>query len=309
MEQNPLKMKEFNIDDSPPKCAQWRNHMPKIRDQDTHKLYYQARKLWRSKIEWQFTKDELHSIFRDVDLAAKRGDWGARALLAKFYREGLGPLDANHILDSQPEKSIELVKMAVEAGQPWGYYDLGVAHEYGYGGVSHDKGLAWVYYLKAAELGHPDAQMALAEAYKERKRWDDEKKMLICAYQQQHGPAAYRLGTYANIHKNFSEAIEFYQQGTKFGSRQCAFALVILFKLESWHRKTKEERDLLMEIGIHADDARANRYRVLSELLEVNPDLRFGRLDNVLPLPPSELPDWGGIENAMDPEPSGPISY
>ena len=43
--------------------------------------------------------------------------------------------------------------MAVAAGQACGYYDLGVAHEHGYGGAAQDEKIAWGYYLKAAELG------------------------------------------------------------------------------------------------------------------------------------------------------------
>jgi len=41
--------------------------------------------------------------------------------------------------------------------RPWGYYDLGVAYEHGYGGAVQDDQIAWAYYLKAAELGSPEA--------------------------------------------------------------------------------------------------------------------------------------------------------
>ncbi len=283
--------------------------MPTTRNADVYRLYIEARKLWRSKIEWQLTKEELSGIVRDVSLAAERGDWGARALLAQFYREGLGPLDTNHALDPAPEEAVKLVRMAAAVGQPWGYYDLGVAYEHGYGGVPYDNRIAWAYYLKAAELGSPEAQMALASAYREAKRRDEERAMLMCAYQQGHGPAADRLAIYARLRKNFAEALAFYQQGTKFGSEECAAALMLFFYSEIWERRSKEKKDELSREGIFADRDRADRYMEISEALKINPDLRLGRLDKVLPLPPAELPEWHGIEAALDPEPEGPPTY
>jgi TPR repeat protein len=304
----PPGLKEFNIEDAAPQCARWKDHMPKNRDREAYNIYIQARNLFRSNIEWKFTKDELSSIFNDVKLAANRGDWGARALLAKFYREGLGPLEKNHMLDPAPEKAMEIVRMAVTAGQPWGYYDLGVAYENGFG-VPYDERIAWAYYLKAAELGSPDAQMALAEAYSNHQRKEDRQAMLMCAYRQGHGPAAYELGTFAKIFKKFDKALVFYQQGTKFGSRASANSLLFLFEPESWHEKSKEERDELMHFGIGPDADRTARYRIISSALEVNPDLRFARLDNAIPLPPAELPNWHGIEEALALETNDPPTY
>ena len=74
---------------------------------NAYRLYIDARRLWRSKIEWQLTKEESLGILRDVQHAASQGDWGARALMAYFYREGLGPLESNHVLDPDAKKSLE----------------------------------------------------------------------------------------------------------------------------------------------------------------------------------------------------------
>jgi TPR repeat protein len=230
--------------------------MPKTRGPAAYRLYINVRKLWRSKIEWQLTRQEAFSILHDVQAAANQGDWGARALMAYFYRSGLGPLDKNHVLDRDADKSVEIVRAAVAAGQAWGYYDLGVAHEHGYGGAAQDAQIAWAYYRKAAELGSPEAQMALASAYLKARRDDAEEAMLICAYKQGHGPAANKLGSYAKLSKNFGPALEYYQAGTRFGDKLSAVVMMFFFDL-----------------------------------------------------PPAELPPWQGVQDAIEPEPSGTPTY
>jgi TPR repeat protein len=162
----PHGFKKFDLADPLPNCARWKEHMPAARDPTAYRIYKEARSLWRSKIGWQLTREELTRILADVSKAADMGDWGARALLAHFYLYGLGSLEKNHVLDADPEKAVEIQRLAARAGQPWGLYDLGVAYEYGYGGVPYDKDLAWAYYLRAAQLGSPEAQMALASAYR-----------------------------------------------------------------------------------------------------------------------------------------------
>lgn len=237
----PDGLQPFDVNGPIPRCGRWKDTMPKTRDRAAYRLYINARKLWRSKIEWQLTRQEALSILHDVQAAASQGDWGARALMAYFYRSGLGPLDTNHVLDPDGDKSIEIVRTAVAAGQAWGYYDLGVAYEHGYGGAAQDDQIAWAHYRKAAELGSPEAQMALASAYVKIKRWDAEEAMLMCAYKQGHGPAAYSLD--------------------------------------------------------------------ISDALDVNPDLKLTRLEQVLPLPPSELPSWQGIQDALGPESEDAPTY
>lgn len=138
----PYGFKKFKLSDPLPACERWKRHMPSTRDPSAYRLYIEARKVWRSKIGWQFTREEATRILTDVSKAAELGDWGARALLAHFYLYGLGVLESNHVLDAAPEKSVALARMAAEAGQPWGLFDLGVAYENGYGGVPYDPELA-----------------------------------------------------------------------------------------------------------------------------------------------------------------------
>lgn len=209
----PYGLIKFSLSDAPPKCARWKDHMPAARDQKAYRLYIEARKVWRSKIAWQLTYAEATRILTDVRAAAEMGDWGARALMAQFYLFGLGVLESNHVLDADPAKAIEITRKAAAAMLPWGLYDLGVAYEHGYGGVPYDAELAWAYYLKAAQLGSPEAQMTLAGAYANDGRLDNEELMTQCAYQQGHGPAALALGVDRRVSQNFKESISFFNEG------------------------------------------------------------------------------------------------
>jgi TPR repeat protein len=305
----PVGFKKFSLDDPLPACARWKEHMPANRDPIAYRVYIEARKVWRSKIAWQFTREEATRILTDVKRAAEMGDWGARALMSHFYLQGLGVLDSNHVLDADPEKGVEIVRLAAEAMQPWGLYDLGVAYEHGYGGAPHDVEIAWAYYLKAAQLGSPEAQLALAQAYSEVGRLGDEETMWRCAYEQGHGDAAYKLGIREKTRKKFNKVIKLYQQGIKYGSKDCAAGLQLLFMRGHWANQDENEVTQLKELGITMDIERESRYGAIYDALAINPDLKLARLDAALPLPPAKLPEWSGIENAIEPESDAPPTY
>lgn len=305
----PYGYRKFSPHDPPPPCGRRKEHMPSQRDPVVYRLYIEARKVWRSKIGWQLTHEETSRILADVSKAADMGDWGARALMAHFYLYGLGVLASNHVLDANPEKSVEIQRAAAKAGQPWGLYDLGVAYENGYGGVPYDEDLAWAYYLRAAERGSPEAQMALAAAYRDADHLASYETMLRCAYEQGYGAAAYELAIRAKVKGLFKEAIQKYQEGVTFGNSDCAAALWLLFEDGHWSHASDEKLEALKLLGISIDIERGKRYRSISEALKINPDLKLTRLDSVLPLPPAQLPAWSGIEDAVEPESSGPPTY
>ena len=96
----PYGFKKFSMSDPLPACARWKDHMPASRDPAAYQLYIEARKVWRSKMPWQFTREEATRILTDVKKSADLGDlgdWGARALMAHFYLHGLGVLESNHV--------------------------------------------------------------------------------------------------------------------------------------------------------------------------------------------------------------------
>ncbi len=305
----PTGLKKFNLTDPLPVCGRWKQHMPATREAATYHLYIEARKLWRSKIAWQLTREENTRILHDVSLAAERGDWGARALLAHFYQRGLGTMPSNRVLEGDADKSVAIVRQAAAAGQPWGLFDLGVAYEHGYGGVHSDKEIAWAYYLKAAQLGSPEAQLALADAYLHADRLDDEMTMVQCAYRQGHGIAASRLATRLEVKKRYEEAIKVYQDGVRFGNSDSASSLWLLFADGFWSSSDPKHRESLSALGIVADPERAKRYKEISNVLDINPDLKLTRLDKVLPLPPAKLPEWGGVSGAVELESNESPTY
>jgi len=293
----PPGLYSFNVNDPPPSCARWKNHMPRQRDPLTYDLYIKARNFWRSKKEYEFTRLELQSILTDVELAAQKGDWGARALMAHFHLRGLGHLDTNKVLVSEPKKGVNIIREAVAAGQPWGYYDLGVAHQYGYGGAAMDDTISWAYYRRAAELGSAEAQMALAEAYENAKQPANALYLRMCAFKQDYGPAA---------NGQFDEALKFYQDGTRFGDKDSAAALMLFFRDQYWVQASADHTKKLRELELKPDPERKARYKIIKNSLDLNPYLRFKLLDNVLPLPPAELPPWNGIQDAIAPETGAP---
>ena len=133
--------------------------------------------------------------------------------------------------------------------------------------------------------------------------------MQRCAYEQGHGPAAYALGMDARVNDRFKDAINFYQDGVKFGSSVCAATLWLLFDEGHWPNARDKERQALKLLGIDADIERSRRYETISDALEVDPDLKLTRLDSVLPLPPAPLPAWSGIDDAVEPESNDPPKY
>ncbi|GAB2861516.1 hypothetical protein GCM10027277_32760 [Pseudoduganella ginsengisoli] len=279
--------------------------MPEKRDPEVYRIYMEARKRWRTKIAWEFTREELLSISADVQFAASKGDWGAKALLAHFYLQGLGPLPTNNVLQKDLNKAVEIQREAVANGQPWGYYDLGVAYEYGYGDIEPDEKIAWGYYLKAAKLGSPDAQMALAAAYRKAERPEAELAMFQCAYAQGHAAAAEILAIDAEGMGRLTDSLRLYQDGVKLGGKNCAASLYLIFGKD----KSSAKDNSLDGHPVTADPERSRRYEEIMNALAINPDLKFGRLDKVLPLPPAALPEWHGIEAALTPEPEGPPTY
>jgi hypothetical protein len=131
----------------------------------------------------------------------------------------------------------------------------------------------------------------------------------MCAYRQGHGPAAYNLGITAEGFKKFAAALEYYQAGTRFGHQPSAASLMLMFDSKQWSLLDKKDQNAFKALEILPDPERKSRYKQISQALDINPDLRLTRLDKVLPLPPAELPDWQGIQDALEPESDSAPTY
>ncbi|MYM97400.1 tetratricopeptide repeat protein [Duganella vulcania] len=317
-EVTPIQLEKFSLAAPPTPCVREKDHMPSTRDPVAYQLFNEARKIWRSKPWGQLTEQQEDRIFDDTRKAAALGDWEARVLLAELYTRGLenkkrnSPRSLGEIskeIELAHTKVVDLARTAADAGQPWGWYSLAVAYENGYGNLVKNTDKAMAYYLYAAKLGSPEAQMALADTYFKTQQWQNETALRRCAYQQGHGPAAYILGLRAGYDKRYAEALQIYQQGVKFGSGACARALNAVFQQGAWGWNFEEEFKGLKALGIHMDREREKRYESIYEALEINPDLRFSKLDLLLPLPPSKLPAWPGVNNLADVVPDDHPTY
>ena len=296
MSAQPMHLSKFVVNDPPPKCGNWKDSMPRERLLGPFQKYLAARQFWRSRVEYQFTRAELQWVLTEVRDAADAGDWGARALLAHFYRTGLGPFDSNHVLDPDSKKYIDIVNAAARAGQAWGYYDLAVAYEQGFGGAAVERSDMWAHYKHAAILGSPDAQMALAHTYEEAGRPDAAKEMIQCAYRQGHPSAAYQLSIEAGVLQHYRDELQYCQDGVRFGSKDCAASLELLF---DGHSVRFDEEKAYAAVGVVVDYERAKRYEIIGNALDLNPDLKLPRIDEAVPLPPAKLKPWKGIEDAL----------
>lgn len=303
----------FNLGGPPPPCTSALARAPATRDPAAKRLYDESRALWRGKTVDQVSAAEAGSLLRQVGRAASLGDWPAREFLVELLSAGLAD-DNRDALRPLGQVFSEIQKAEAVAatvahqgaleGQPWGWYCLAVAHDEGRGGLPKNHARAMAYHQHAARLGSPDSQMALAGVYGAARRWPEQQAMTSCAYQQGHGPAAHVLALRAADRKRYSEAVHLYQQGVKFGSAVCAQALHILFQQGAWGYDFDAELKGLEALGIVPDPERERRYGAIVDALQSDPDLRFGRLDALLPLPPAPLPAWPGVAAVADPRPA-----
>ena len=244
--------------------------------------------LWKDDRNWPL-------IIELYKKAANRKHWKAMNNLATLYQTGVwGLKDSNKVLvPRNPEAAMALTENAMRTGVPLAYAVMGNYYADGFV-VKKDPTAAWAFWQKAANMGSSFAQFtigrslnaALEKDEPERERWSNEViglKMLECAFAQGNGDAAEALGIeYDVIQKDKSRALHYFHDGVKFGSAGSADYL----------RGEFQKVGGLAPGGV--DNSRADRYRVFKKALEHNPDLRFPNLDNVLPLPPTKLPQWSG---------------
>ncbi|WP_314598787.1 DUF6396 domain-containing protein [Burkholderia aenigmatica] len=231
-----------------------------------------------------------------VDLwtkAAERKHWKAMLNLANAYAQGEG-------VDRDSEHALQITEQAMKLGIPAAYDLMGTYHMDGMG-VKQDASRAYAFWQLAADMGSPSAMAYLGDKmdalYDDPKAgfWGNRKialQMLECAVAQDNGRAAYVLGTTiagdrAELGENNERALKTLHAGVKFGSAESAGYLFGAF----------DDGDPVA--GGVKDRARAERYIVLADRLERDPDLRLPNLDKVVPLPPAKLPKWDGNKETL----------
>ncbi len=224
--------------------------------------------------------------------ASEQGHWKAQFNLAGLHLKGLG-------VPRNIERAIELTEDLMRRGVPAAWDNMGAYHMGGVGPLKQDANVAYAFWQKAADMGSIAAQAHLGEKLNAGHDeppffWGNATvglRMLECAFAQGSGNAAYQLamtqGRDAKQQDDYSRALGTFQAGARLGSEKSANSLAVAFYFG---------RPL---VDLHVDLARAERYSVLGDALWRNPDLRFPSLDEVLPLPPAQLPQWNGDRQTL----------
>lgn len=231
-------------------------------------------------------------IVRLTRQAAERRHWKAMLNLASLYLEGRDP-------ERGVEDAVLLVEQGMRLGIPAAYDRMGTYHMNG--AVQGDASQAYAFWQRAAEMGNPHAMTFLAE--KLMATWDNPKegfwanipvgtKMLECAYGQGDGEAALALHyeyKRARTLEGKDRAMRVLHEGVKLGCAECAHYLQIEF----------DDPKPTKMIVPHRDKVRSERYEMLADALDFNPNRRFPNLDKMIPLPPARLPPWDGKRESL----------
>jgi hypothetical protein len=220
--------------------------------------------------------------------AAQRKHWKAMLNLADAYAHGRG-------VQEDTEKGVQIIEEAMRLRIPAAFDLMGTYHQRGLG-VVQDADRAWAFWQLAADMGSPNAMGYIGDKLtgnRDEPRqgfWGNRPiglAMLRCGVAQGNGDAARSLASELRFDKKYDEALATLQAGVRFGGARCAGALFLYF----------DEGDPV--VGGIKDPARAQRYLVLIDALDFDPDLRLPNLDKVLPLPPAPLPTWDGDKHTL----------
>ena len=236
--------------------------------------------------------------------AAERHHWKAMLNLASLYVEKRDP-------EHGIEDAVSLVEKAMRLGIPAAYDRMGTFYMNGTG-VMPDQTRAYAFWQKAAQMGSPQAQAFFAEKFdvgpdsENANHWSNIPiaiKLYECAFSQGYGPAAYDLFYLYEVPRDSTgkilrlptqetmlRALKVLHEGVKYGCEKCANKLAIEFG------DPFEPARLRVPF---IDKSRGDRYQVLSNELDFNPNARFPNIDKVVPLPPADLPLWNGDRDTL----------
>jgi len=276
-------------------CVFQDQQLPPV-DPQAEQWYLQALALDDPNI---FYKDRAWAQIYDLYAkAAGRNHWKAMLNLASLILS-----DYPGVPEQDPEIAVRWVEKAMQLGVADAWHRMGIYHQSGLipGGNSTT---AYAFFQRAADMGSPVAMTLFGD--KLGGTYDDPggdfwgnrpiaTKMLECALAQGYGDAAYELG-YLQVSGYSPEAkaraLRTFHEGVKLGSAKCATKLSVEFR--GFDLSNGENL-----IG-YIDEARAERYTVLSDTLERYPGrFKLPNLDKVLPLPRAPLPKWDGNKQTL----------
>lgn len=243
-------------------------------DPEADGWYRQARKLQK-----QDEDKHIRLIMELMSKAIERDHYNAMHRLALIYMngaEGVAP---------DTEKSVELVERVIKLNVASGFYQMGVMLEQGIG-VRQDPKAALTYMRKAADMGNPQAQYAVARKLMRMEGAEVRQRvvpiglaMLECSFAQDHAEAGYYLGVhYINSSTHgLDKALKAFQKAGSLGSSEALFWLHDAFKMGV--------------DGVEKDSQRAACYDRLWRDADADKSQKFPDLDRICPLPPAPMPE------------------
>ncbi|WP_019447120.1 sel1 repeat family protein [Cupriavidus sp. BIS7] len=258
-------------------CIHEADHLPPL-DPEADQLFTYGRHLQKRKGPKDF--DEIVRYYR---IAAAHGHYKANhnAQLLVSWGKAKSPYAMR--------ESIDWATQLVEQNVPMGYYDVGHYLKLGYG-FKQNEDMALRYIRKAADMGNPDAQYYIGEMLAPASIAPDiARQMRRCAAEQGHGKAANALGVDLQNDKRYQEAAQAFQLGTAAGHSTSAYYLKHAFK-------APPPSDELNYLALPNDPERAKRYEQIWRFLVKNESYnpKLPDIDQIVPLPPAELPPWDG---------------
>ncbi|EPN33049.1 lipoprotein [Pseudomonas syringae pv. actinidiae ICMP 18807] len=258
-------------------CTHEADHLPAISD-DAQVLYRYALFLKSKK-----GVKNYQQIGRYYRLAYAAGNYKAATNLYELISQGA--VESNNPANDV----IDIVEDLIAKAIPGGYYDMGHYLETGYG-VKQDESKANAYFRRAADQGNPDAQFYVSTLLEDIEGAEETvTSMRRCAMTQGHARAAFNYGIYMKVHGNYPEAIQGFQAGVRYGSRNSAGFLRRGFS-------TTDSSDEQYYFALPADDERSRRYKEIGAFLRSYDEFgpKVPDIDQIVPLPPAKLPKWDG---------------
>jgi len=267
-------------------CKHWA--IPDAPDEDAKNWYRAATTLHAINSR---TVEQHQQMLQLYEAAARRGHYLAIKNLTIWYMEGGLVIGARFKADP-PKASYWLTKAIRE--HRWEGTLEWVPYIMGSNGSGLDrKDYKLAYLQAAANEGVALAQWQLSAAYKYRR--EKEVALLICAADQGQSAAADKMGMIYEAREQYDQSLHYYQIAVMNGGLVGGEAA---FAMQTFSYKNTE-------LNLAYGKGRRGAYNVIDDSIRGtvgkrgNYFLRFPRLNEVLPLPPAEVTEWGGIYAAM----------
>lgn len=251
-------------------CTYERDHNPPL-DREAELWFQEARGLEKELRDWP-------RVVELYEQAIAKDHWKAMHNLARLYRTGWPGRPG---VEKNTQKMLDLYERMVELKVPLGYYNWAVAAERGKGMLRDDR-MASSYMFQAAQLGSPQAQVALGNYFAfslPSDKQDDQmaEAYFKCAGAQDNPEALVETAAfYDSAKENYPRALFYYQRAASLGSTSAVSTLSSVFNPESAPSFT---------LGYRPDPKIHELYEKLYAQLRENADLRFPDLAREYPLP------------------------